>query len=84
MKDFLTFVVFVTAGIVGDPASPASFGGWLDYSATYHPWVVSFLVMDLFLFFGVITLTLVQASQVGTLPMFTFSHLSSHLLRSIA
>uniref|UniRef100_A0A0D9VD18 Isoleucyl-tRNA synthetase n=1 Tax=Leersia perrieri TaxID=77586 RepID=A0A0D9VD18_9ORYZ len=51
--------------VVGDPDSPASFGGWLNYSATNHPWVVSFVVMDLFLFFGVITLTVVQASQIS-------------------
>jgi len=51
--------------VVEDPASPASFGGWLNYTATNHPWVVSFVIMDLFLFFGVITLTLVQASQIS-------------------
>uniref|UniRef100_M8CE30 S-acyltransferase n=1 Tax=Aegilops tauschii TaxID=37682 RepID=M8CE30_AEGTA len=51
--------------VAGDPGSPASFGGWLNYSATNHPWVVSFVIMDLFLFFGVITLTVVQASQIS-------------------
>ncbi|KAG8070056.1 hypothetical protein GUJ93_ZPchr0006g46383 [Zizania palustris] len=51
--------------IVEDPDSPASFGGWLNYSATNHPWVVSFVIMDFFLFFGVITLTVVQASQIS-------------------
>jgi palmitoyltransferase len=55
---------FLVAGSVGDPASPASFGGWLGYTAINHSWVVSFVIMDLFLFFGVITLTVIQASQV--------------------
>ncbi|CAN6271701.1 unnamed protein product [Urochloa humidicola] len=50
---------------VGDPASPASFGGWLGYTAINHSWVVSFVIMDLFLFFGVITLTVIQASQIS-------------------
>ncbi|CAL5059892.1 unnamed protein product [Urochloa decumbens] len=49
----------------GDPASPSSFGGWLGYTAINHSWVVSFVVMDLFLFFGVITLTVIQASQIS-------------------
>ncbi|KAL5664699.1 hypothetical protein ACJX0J_024807, partial [Zea mays] len=48
---------------VGDPASPASFGGWLGYTAINHSWVVSFVIMDLLLFLGVITLTVIQASQ---------------------
>ncbi|XP_062223877.1 protein S-acyltransferase 24-like isoform X1 [Phragmites australis] len=50
---------------VGDPASPASFGGWLNYTAMNHSWVVSFVIMDLFLFFGVIALTVIQASQIS-------------------
>jgi hypothetical protein len=61
-KENLLFVLVV--GSVGDPASPGSFGGWLSYTATNHSWVVSFLIMDSFLFFGVITLTVIQASQV--------------------
>lgn len=47
-----------------DPAAPDSFGTWLNYSASNHPAAVSFVIMDLFLFFGVAVLTLVQASQV--------------------
>ncbi|KAJ4758096.1 S-acyltransferase [Rhynchospora pubera] len=51
--------------IVKDPAAPDSFGTWLSYSASNHPGAVSFLIMDLFLFFGVSVLTIVQASQIG-------------------
>jgi len=49
---------------VSDPASPASFGAWLGYSAVHHTGAVSFFMMDLFIFFGVACLTVVQASQV--------------------
>ena len=59
-----SFIIFLVAGSIGDPASPASFGGWLGYTAINHSWVVSFVIMDLLLFFGVITLTVIQASQV--------------------
>uniref|UniRef100_J3MG81 S-acyltransferase n=1 Tax=Oryza brachyantha TaxID=4533 RepID=J3MG81_ORYBR len=51
--------------IVRDPASPASFVPWLSYSAFNHPGALSFLIMDLFLFFGVAVLTVVQASQIA-------------------
>lgn len=50
-----------------DPTSPASFGAWLKYSATNHSGAVAFLLADFFLFFGVATLTVVQASQVRQL-----------------
>jgi palmitoyltransferase ZDHHC13/17 len=60
----LYLLFFLVAGSVGDPASPASFGGWLGYTAINHSWVVSFVIMDLLLFLGVITLTVIQASQV--------------------
>jgi palmitoyltransferase len=50
---------------VQDPASPASFSGWLGYTAINHSWVVSFVIMDFLLFFGVITLTVIQASQIS-------------------
>ncbi|PWZ24146.1 Protein S-acyltransferase 24 [Zea mays] len=74
--DFFMFLILevsamiitgVTAIIrsVGDPASPASFGGWLGYTAINHSWVVSFVIMDLLLFLGVITLTVIQASQIS-------------------
>ncbi|GJM90412.1 hypothetical protein PR202_ga06689 [Eleusine coracana subsp. coracana] len=51
---------------IGDPACPGSFGGWLTYTAINHSWVVSFVIMDSFLFFGVITLTVIQASQISS------------------
>ncbi|OAY78542.1 Protein S-acyltransferase 24 [Ananas comosus] len=51
--------------IVRDPTSPASFGAWLKYSATNHSGAVAFLLADFFLFFGVATLTVVQASQIS-------------------
>ena len=66
-----SFIIFLVAGSIGDPASPASFGGWLGYTAINHSWVVSFVIMDL-LFFGVITLTVIQASQVWTKLILTF------------
>ncbi|RLN08898.1 protein S-acyltransferase 24-like [Panicum miliaceum] len=50
---------------VQDPASPASFSGWLGYTAINHSWVVSFVIMDFLLFFGVIALTVIQASQIS-------------------
>nr|CAB3468532.1 unnamed protein product [Digitaria exilis]CAB3470980.1 unnamed protein product [Digitaria exilis] len=59
-----SLLIFV-AGIVRDPDSPSSFGAWIHYSAFQHPWVVSFLAMDFFLFFGVAVLTGVQAQQLG-------------------
>ncbi|TVU01986.1 hypothetical protein EJB05_52521, partial [Eragrostis curvula] len=51
---------------VEDPACPGSFVGWLSYTAINHSWVVSFVIMDCFLFFGVITLTVIQASQISS------------------
>jgi len=50
---------------VQDPGSPASFSGWLGYTAINHSWVVSFVIMDFLLFFGVIVLTVIQASQIS-------------------
>ncbi|GJM97876.1 hypothetical protein PR202_ga14836 [Eleusine coracana subsp. coracana] len=51
--------------VVTDPASPSSFGAWVRYSAVHHTGAVSFVTMDLFLFFGVAVLTVVQASQIA-------------------
>ncbi|XP_062229390.1 protein S-acyltransferase 24-like isoform X1 [Phragmites australis] len=70
---FLTLEVFamiITGSaaiirIVRDPVSPSSFGAWIHYSAFHHTGVVSFLAMDLFFFFGVAVLTVVQASQIA-------------------
>jgi len=50
---------------VRDPASPSSFGDWLGYSAVYHTGAVAFFMMDLFIFFGVACLAVVQASQIA-------------------
>ncbi|XP_058115701.1 protein S-acyltransferase 24-like [Magnolia sinica] len=51
--------------ILTDPSSPSSFGAWLNFAGTHHTSAISFLVMDLFLFFGVAVLTVVQASQIS-------------------
>uniref|UniRef100_A0A0E0ACH2 protein S-acyltransferase n=1 Tax=Oryza glumipatula TaxID=40148 RepID=A0A0E0ACH2_9ORYZ len=51
--------------MVRDPASPASFIPWLSYSAFNHTGALSFFIMDLFLFFGVAVLAVVQASQIA-------------------
>uniref|UniRef100_A0A0D9WSJ6 protein S-acyltransferase n=1 Tax=Leersia perrieri TaxID=77586 RepID=A0A0D9WSJ6_9ORYZ len=51
--------------IARDPASPASFIPWLSYSAFNHTGALSFFIVDLFLFFGVAVLTVVQASQIA-------------------
>ncbi|XP_078443252.1 ankyrin repeat family protein with DHHC zinc finger domain-containing protein [Wolffia australiana] len=48
-----------------DRSSPASFGGWIRHAASEHPGAIAFLMMDLFLFFGVAALTIVQASQIA-------------------
>uniref|UniRef100_A0A0E0HU34 protein S-acyltransferase n=1 Tax=Oryza nivara TaxID=4536 RepID=A0A0E0HU34_ORYNI len=53
------------SGMVRDPASPASFIPWLSYSAFNHTGALSFFIMDLFLFFGVAVLAVVQASQIA-------------------
>jgi palmitoyltransferase ZDHHC13/17 len=58
------FIACFVTGIVRDPASPASFGAWVRYSAVHHTGAVSFIAMDIFLFFGVVALTVVQASLV--------------------
>lgn len=55
---------FLLAGVVGDPVSPSSFGGWVSHVATNHVGALSFFIMDFFLFFSVAGLTVVQASQV--------------------
>ena len=47
-----------------DPSSPSSFGAWINHAANHHVGAISFLMVDFFLFFGVVVLTIVQASQV--------------------
>ncbi|KAL5985614.1 hypothetical protein ACLOJK_027600 [Asimina triloba] len=55
----------LSAGILTDPSAPSSFGAWLNYAATHHTGAISFMIVDLLLFFGVAVLTVVQASQIS-------------------
>ncbi|TVU08302.1 hypothetical protein EJB05_41702 [Eragrostis curvula] len=66
--EVLAMIITGSAAIirmVRDPASPSYFGGWVRYSAAHHTGAVLFIAMDLFLFFGVAMLTVVQASQIA-------------------
>ncbi|KAL5547716.1 hypothetical protein UlMin_002947 [Ulmus minor] len=74
--DFFIFLVLevlamiITGGValsrvLTDPLAPPSFGAWISYVGTKHVGVISFLVADFFLFFGVAILTAVQASQIA-------------------
>uniref|UniRef100_A0A7N2L191 S-acyltransferase n=1 Tax=Quercus lobata TaxID=97700 RepID=A0A7N2L191_QUELO len=49
--------------LLTDPLAPPSFWKWINYAGNHHVGALSFLIMDIFLFFGVAVLTLVQASQ---------------------
>lgn len=51
--------------VLTDPIAPSSFGAWLNHAGTHHSGAISFLVADIFLFFGVAVLTVVQASQIS-------------------
>ncbi|KAM6553279.1 hypothetical protein CsatB_014041 [Cannabis sativa] len=51
--------------ILSDPLAPSTFGAWISHVATIHAGVMSFLIVDFFLFFGVAVLTVVQASQIS-------------------
>ncbi|KAJ8434996.1 hypothetical protein Cgig2_027839 [Carnegiea gigantea] len=51
--------------VVTDPIAPSSFGAWLNNAGNHHSGAISFLVADIFLFFGVAVLTVVQASQIS-------------------
>ncbi|KAK6944434.1 Palmitoyltransferase, DHHC domain [Dillenia turbinata] len=51
--------------VLTDPGAPSSFGPWLSYTGNNHAGAISFLVADVFLFFGVAVLTVVQASQIS-------------------
>ncbi|KAL2587852.1 hypothetical protein GLYMA_13G163400v4 [Glycine max] len=75
-RDFFVFLVLevsamlVTGGVcltrvLTDPLAPQSFGAWIQYVANNHTGAISFLIADFFLFFGVFTLTVVQASQIS-------------------
>ncbi|XP_022755204.1 protein S-acyltransferase 24-like [Durio zibethinus] len=74
--DFFIFLVLevsamlITGGvamtrILMDPTAPSSFFPWINHASTHHTGAVSFLIVDFFLFFGVATLTFVQASQIS-------------------
>lgn len=68
---------FLRAGVLTDPLAPHSFGAWIQYVANNHTGAISFLIADFFLFFGVFTLTVVQASQVclrRSYLFFSFMH----------
>ncbi|XP_073004401.1 protein S-acyltransferase 24-like isoform X1 [Typha latifolia] len=75
-RDFFMFLLLEVSAMVitgavtiirtvRDPAAPKRFGAWLNYSATHHPGALSFLITDFFLFFGVVALTIVQATQIS-------------------
>ncbi|KAL5729670.1 protein S-acyltransferase [Ranunculus cassubicifolius] len=51
--------------VVTDPTAPSSFGEWIKHAGNHHTGAVSFLVVDIFMFFGVAVLTVVQASQIS-------------------
>ncbi|PON68530.1 Transmembrane protein [Parasponia andersonii] len=51
--------------ILNDPLAPSTFVAWIQYVANYHVGVLSFIIVDFFLFFGVAVLTVVQASQIS-------------------
>ena len=60
------------SGVITDPSSPSSFGAWINHVGNHHVGAISFLIVDFFLFFGVIVLTIVQASQVFSLSVDSF------------
>ncbi|XP_044463692.1 protein S-acyltransferase 24-like isoform X2 [Mangifera indica] len=51
--------------ILTDPGAPSSFGVWINHASTHHVGAISFLAMDILVFFGVAILTVVQASQIS-------------------
>ncbi|KAK7837285.1 protein s-acyltransferase 24, partial [Quercus suber] len=51
--------------LLTDPLAPPSLWKWINYAGNHHVGALSFLIMDIFLFFGVAVLTLVQASQIS-------------------
>ncbi|XP_022938163.1 protein S-acyltransferase 24-like [Cucurbita moschata] len=60
----ITGAVTITR-VVTDPSSPSSFGAWINHAVNHHVGAISFLMVDFFLFFGVVVLTIVQASQIS-------------------
>lgn len=67
-------------GILNDPIAPSSFGAWVSYVSTNHVGIMSFLIVDFFLFFGVAVLTVVQASQVNLLDPFLDAPMNLEML----
>lgn len=67
-------------GILNDPIAPSSFGAWISYLSTNHVGIMSFLIVDFFLFFGVAVLTVVQASQVNLLDPFLDAPMNLEML----
>ncbi|XVE63638.1 hypothetical protein DITRI_Ditri07aG0035900 [Diplodiscus trichospermus] len=74
--DFFLFLVLevsamlITGGVtitrlLTDPMAPSSFLQWMNHASSHHIGAISFLIVDFFLFFGVATLTVVQASQIS-------------------
>lgn len=74
--DFFMFLILEVAAmlitgaitlsrVLSDPIAPSSFGAWLNHTGTHHVGAVSFFLADIFLFFGVVVLTIVQASQIS-------------------
>ncbi|MBA0719201.1 hypothetical protein Golax_006902, partial [Gossypium laxum] len=74
--DFFLFLVLevsamlITGGvtitrILTDPMAPSSFLHWMNHAGVHHISAISFLIMDFLLFFGVASLTAVQASQIS-------------------
>ncbi|BBN08262.1 palmitoyltransferase ZDHHC13/17 [Marchantia polymorpha subsp. ruderalis] len=74
--DFFVFLVMETcAMIIGasvtinrlymDPHAPGGTGPWLRHVGANHPGALAFLLFDVFLFFGVATLTGMQAAQIA-------------------
>ena len=63
------------AGLLTDPLAPPSFWKWINHAGNHHVGALSFLIMDIFLFFGVAVLTLVQASQVRLWDLLYFQYI---------
>ncbi|XP_042506786.1 protein S-acyltransferase 24-like isoform X1 [Macadamia integrifolia] len=60
----ITGVVAFTR-VLKDPMAPSSFGAWISHAGSRHIGILSFLIVDFLLFFGVAILTVVQASQIS-------------------
>lgn len=75
-RDFLFFLLLEVSAmmvtgavaltrILTDPLAPSSFVEWFKHAGNQHLGALSFLLVDFFLFSGVATLTLLQASQIS-------------------